>query len=36
MTNYNFLFIIGTILITNNFLFFKLISKLIITVISNF
>jgi len=31
MINYNFLFIIITILINNNFLSYKLVSKLIIT-----
>jgi len=33
---YNFLLIIVTILIINNFLFCKLISKLVIIVINNF
>jgi len=36
VTNYNFLFIIMIILVTNNFLFFKLVSKLIIIISNNF
>jgi len=36
VTNYNFLFIIVTILITNTCLFFKLISKLVTIVTNNF
>jgi len=36
VTNYNFLFIVMTILVTNKFLFFKLISKLVTIVINNF
>jgi len=36
MFNYNILFIIKTILIINNFLFHKLVSKLIIIIINNF
>ena len=36
VTNYNFLFIIMTILVTNNFLFYKLISKLVTIVSNNF
>jgi len=36
MTNYNFLFIIVTILVTNNFLFFKFVSKFVTIVINNF
>jgi len=35
-TYYNFLFIIMTILVRNNFLFCKLVSKLVIIVINNF
>jgi len=34
--NYNFLFIIVIILVTNNYLFCKLVSKLVIIVINNF
>jgi len=34
MINYNFLFIIVTILITNKFLFYKLVCKLI-TIMTN-
>ena len=36
MTNHNLLFIIVTILVTNNFLFCKLASKLVIIVTNNF
>jgi len=36
VTNYNILFIKVTILVTNNFLLCKLVSKLVITVTNNF
>jgi len=36
MTYYNFLFIIVIILIINNFLFYKFVSKLVIIVTNNF
>jgi len=36
VTNNNFLFIIETILVTNNFLLCKLVSKLVIIVVNNF
>jgi len=36
MIEYNFLFIIVTILVTNNFLFCKLVSKLVTIVTNNF
>ena len=36
MTNYNFLFITVTILVTNNFLLCKLVSKLVTIVTNNF
>jgi len=35
VTNYNFLFIIVIILLSNNFLFFKLVSKLVTIVTNN-
>jgi len=36
VTNYNFLFIIVTILVTKNFLFFKLVFKLVTILTNNF
>jgi len=36
VTNYNFLFILVTILVTNNFLFFQLVSKLVTVLTNNF
>jgi len=36
VTNYNFLFIIVTILVTNNFLLYELKSKLVTVVTNNF